>query len=137
MKSKIIIDAGPIVAFLNRHDNWHEWVMKQLSEIQAPLLTCESVISEACFLLRKLRNGQGKVLELLLREFIVIPFRLENETGPVSKLMKRYKDLSIPLADACLVRMSEQYGESMIMTLDKEFRIYRKHGRQIIPTIMP
>jgi len=137
MKTSVVIDTGPLVAFLNRRDTWHGWVKKQLSEIEPPLLTCESVISEVCFLLRKIQEGPAAILELLERGLMTVPFRLENEISSIRKLMKRYRDVPISLADACLVRMAEQHGESEVLTLDSDFRIYRKHGRQIIPTIMP
>jgi predicted nucleic acid-binding protein len=55
----------------------------------------------------------------------------------VAKLVSRYIDVPMSLADACLVRLAEQDDASAVMTLDSDFRIYRKNGRQIIPTIMP
>jgi predicted nucleic acid-binding protein len=41
------------------------------------------------------------------------------------------------LADACLVRMAERQPGSRVLTLDRDFRVYRIHGRQVIPTAMP
>lgn len=137
MKTSVLIDTGPLVAYLNRRDIWHGWVKKQLSEIAPPLLTCESVLSEACFSLRNIQEGPATLLELLERGLMTLSFRLENEISAVRKLMKRYRDVPISLAEACLVRMAERYGRSEILTLDSAFRIYRKHGRQIIPTIIP
>lgn len=47
--------------------------------------------------------------------------------------------LNIPmsLADGCLVRMAEAESKAVVLTLDEDFKIYRKNNRQVIPTIMP
>ena len=137
MKSMVIVDTGPLVAYLNHKDIWHRWVKKQLAEITPPLLTCEPVMAEACFVLRKLRNGPRSVLKLLDRGLLAIPFSLESEIVSVNNFMKRYRDTPISLADACLLRMTEMFSKGAVLTLDSDFRIYRKHGRQIVPTIMP
>ena len=68
---------------------------------------------------------------------ITIPFHLSREMGSVEKLMLKYADIPMSFADACLVRMAELYPASEIFTLDSDFRIYRKHGRRLIQTIMP
>jgi predicted nucleic acid-binding protein len=51
--------------------------------------------------------------------------------------MQRYASVPMSLADACLVRMSEVYENSQIITLDSDFTIYRKQRNQTIPVIMP
>jgi uncharacterized protein len=60
---------------------------------------------------------------------VEIPFRLRLEIVRVQKLMKRYSDIPMSLADAWLVRIAEQHWDSVIVTTDRDFRIYRKHGR--------
>ncbi len=57
MKQKVIPDTGPLVAFLIRRDTYHDWAMRQLADIRQPLLTCEAVLSEACFLMRRHAGG--------------------------------------------------------------------------------
>jgi len=137
VKRGIIIDAGPIVAFLSRRDQYHEWAVAQLAGIAPPLLTCEAVLSEACFLLGRARTSARGVLELVQRNLISPAFRLEDEVAPISKLMERYASVPMSLADACLVRMTEQRSGSAVLTLDSDFRTYRRHGRQAIPLIAP
>ena len=51
--------------------------------------------------------------------------------------MRKYADVPMSLADACLVRMSETLADSVILTTDADFRIYRRHGRQVVPCMMP
>jgi len=108
-----------------------------LKQIRPPLLTCEAVISETCFLLRNHSHGVRAVFELLFRNTIRLPFHLDEETETVHHLMMKYSDVPMSLADACLVRMSEIYPKHLIFTLDSDFRIYRKNGKQIIKTFMP
>ena len=109
----------------------------RLAELPVPLLTCEAVVSETCFLLRHARGGPSAVLELLDRGALRIAFRLEDNVGAVGRLMARYASVPMSLADACLVRMAEQHPDSRVLTLDRDFRLYRKHGRHAIPAIMP
>lgn len=137
MKRKIILNTGPLVALLNLRDTYHDWAKAQFAEIEPPLLSCEAVISEACFLLRALPGGPRTVLDLLNRGVIEIPFHLVEEADPVMRLLTRYASVPMALADACLVRMTEQHAKSTVITLDNDFLVYRKHGRQVVPTIMP
>ena len=125
------------MAFLNSRDRYHEWSKDAFAEIDAPVLTCEAVLSEACFLLRSARGGGEAVLKLVDRGLVRLPFRLEAEAGSVRRLLSRYSNVPISLADACLVRMSEQVSDSVLLTLDRDFKVYRKHGRNVIPTRMP
>ncbi len=134
---RVIVDTGPLVAYLNKKDTYHDWTVTQLASLNPPLLTCESVISEACFLLRHYKNGSDNILKLLDRQLLSLPFKLENEIIPIKGLLNKYNNIPMSLADACLVRMSEQITGSVIFTLDGDFKIYRKNKRNIIPTIMP
>jgi len=138
MKQKrVIVDTGPLVAFLNKNDLYHEWAKTQFSLVSPPFITCESVISKACFLLRNFAKGARNVLELVERELIILPFDLQSESNLIKRLLEKYKNVPMSLADACLVRLSEQISESVVCTIDSDFRIYRKNKRDIIPVIMP
>ena len=137
MKQRILIDTGPIAALLNKRDRYHQQVMRKLAELPPPLLTCEAVVTEACFLTYKHGNSPDAVLELIENEFMVITPALRHEIPVVRALMRKYADVPMSFADACLVRMAELYDNSAILTLDADFRIYRKHGRQSLETIMP
>jgi predicted nucleic acid-binding protein len=129
-----LVDTGPIVAFLSRRDRYHDWAVGALASVAPTMLTCEAVLSEAVFLLR----GSDRVLELVQRGVVGVPFRLDAEVGAIKTLLKRYEDVRIDLADACLIRMTEIHDDSIVMTLDSEFRdVFRRRGRQAIPTIMP
>lgn len=137
IEKKIILDTGPIVAFLNKSDHYNEWAITRFSQLKPPFYTCESVISEVCFLLRHTENGAQNTFKLIERELIKISFDLESEATSILKLLTKYSDVPMSLADACLVRMSEQISDSIICTLDSDFKIYRKDKRKVIPVIMP
>jgi uncharacterized protein len=133
----VIIDTGPLAALLNHHDRHHGWIRAVLGDIEPPLLTCESVISEACFLLRGLDGGHDAVLALLARDVIRLDFQLAGEAEAVRALMAKYADVPMSLADACLVRMSEHRPHCVVISLDQDFRIYRRNGRRVIPIMTP
>jgi predicted nucleic acid-binding protein len=120
-----------------RRDRYHDWAKIQLQQIEPPLLTSESVLSEACFLLARAGQSAQTVLELIHRQVVRVALCLEDEIDPIGRLMKRYADVPISLADAALVRLSEIYAGSRVFTLDSDFRRYRKNGRQVIPLIIP
>ena len=103
MKRRVVVDTGPLVAFLNRRDRYHGWATSRLAEIEPPLLSCEAVIAETSHLLRKTRGGKEAVMELVRRELVELPFRLADEIEPVARLMARYHNVPMSLVDACLV----------------------------------
>lgn len=101
------------------------------------MLTCEAVLTEAAFLLKREGKEGDFHFELLEREILKIGLRVAEERVDLRALMHRYRNRPMSLADACLVRMSEMYGESEIFTLDADFLIYRRHGNKVISTRMP
>lgn len=134
-----LLDTGPLVAFFDRSDADHEWVRAQWARAPVPMLTCEAVLAEAAYLLREHAGlPPEKLLALIERGVLSVPFRLEEHAASVARLLKRYRDQQMQLADACLVRMSELKRDSRVFTLDKrEFRVYRRFERQVIPLVTP
>jgi predicted nucleic acid-binding protein len=134
---RVIVDTGPIVALLNRTDRHHTWTRTVLDAVEPPMFTCEAVLSEACFLLRRINGGQDAVLELVARGILSVTFSVTAELKPVRKLMKRYSSVPMSFADACLVRMSELDPRATVVALDSDFKIYRRNVRQAIPVLLP
>ena len=134
---RVILDTGPLVALLNRRDRFHAWAADQWSRAAPPLLTCEPVLAEACFLVQPFAGGQAAVLDLVHRGVLDLPFHMNDEAKSVSHLLHKYRDAPMSLADGCLVRMAELHAEGVVLTLDSDFGFYRKNGRQVIPTITP
>lgn len=134
---EIIADTGPLVAYLDRSDRDHDWAKEAFSRITRPLLTCEAVIAEALFLLRRGGIDPDALLDLVRRGLLVPKFDLMKEISSIQQLMKTYRNIPMSLADACLVRMSEMFPESKVMTLDSDFMVYRKARRKVIPLLRP
>ena len=137
MIGKVLLDAGPLAALVNPRDQWHAWARLQFGEIVPPLLTCESVLSEACFLARRVSGGADAVLAFVERGVIALDFSLPEQFLEVAALMRRCAGVPMSLADGCLVRMSELVADSVVLTLDRDFRVYRRHRRQKIPLLIP
>jgi predicted nucleic acid-binding protein len=133
----VIVDAGPLVAFLNGNDSHHRWAREVLATVEPPLLTCEAVLSECCSLLHRIPEGQDAMLKLVARGVVEIGFSLRDELGAVRKLMERYASVPMALADGCLVRMSALMPRATVLTVDSDFKIYRRNRRQAIPLLSP
>jgi len=132
-----ILDTGPLVALLSGRDHYHEWAKSIFGEVTPPALTCEAVLAEAWHLLRGTTNGQRALLDLIGAGTLTIDFALMAELESVRRLVLRYRDRPMSLADACLVRLAELFDEASVITLDRDFAVYRKHTRQVIPLIAP
>jgi len=133
----IVVDTGPLVALLNRRERFHSWVVEAMDVIEPPIFTCDAVLSEACFLLRDTEGGPDAVLELVARGIVRSDFHVMEEVESLRALMKKFASVPMSLADACLVRMTELNQRSVVLTLDSDFRIYRRNKRQVVPTRMP
>ena len=135
MAASVLVDAGFVVALLSRRDTHHQWAAAQTPDLAPPWSTCEAALSE-CFHLLGAR-GAPALRALLRRRSLRVAFGLEEQMEPVLRLMQKYAHVPMSLADACLVRMTEALSDSVILTTDTDFRIYRRHSRQIVPCMMP
>ncbi len=137
MSYPVILDTGPLVAFLKSQDQFHDWAVSELDRVSYPVITCESVITEACFLLKNTLSGEATVLSLIVDGLIQIPLQIEAEAIAIQSLLRQYHSVPMSLADACLVRLAEHYPNSSILTLDSDFYIYRRNKNQAISVIAP
>ncbi len=134
---RTLLDTGPLVAFFNRTDQWHLWAKARMGALTPPLLTCEPVLTEACFLIQRSGGQPADVLQKVQAGVIEVALDIESEAAALEALMRRYWDTPMSLADACLVRLSELHSDCQVFTLDTDFRRYRRQGRQIIPLLAP
>jgi predicted nucleic acid-binding protein len=132
-----LIDTGPLVALLAGDDARHPWAVETSKESPATVLTCEGVISEALFLLKRAGHETGGLFSLVDAGFLRSDFDFHAEYRHVRDLLHRYRDRPMAFADACLVRMAELRPEASIWTLDADFRLYRKNRRQTLSLVMP
>ena len=100
----VTLDTSVLVALINRNDPNHVWSVREWAQLKPPVLTCEAVISETCFLLKRKYLIEA-VFEMI--EVGAIAFNLQEEISNIRVLMGRYESVPMSFADACLVRMSE------------------------------
>ena len=118
MARNVLADAGFVVALLSKRDAHHQWAVTQAHDLRPPWSTCEAALSEAYHLLGE--RGAPSLGQLLRRRAVVVAFELSQNVAPITKLIEKYSDVPMSLADACLVRMSETLADPVILTTDKE-----------------
>jgi uncharacterized protein len=132
-----LLDSGPLVAFFSRRDEHHSWAFAEMSALVPPLVTCEAVLTEACFLMARNGGRPTAILHAVKEGILRVDFAVAAEAAALESLMKGYADVPMSLADACLVRLSELHPECQVFTVDGDFRHYRRNGRQVIPLLAP
>jgi uncharacterized protein len=120
-----LLDTGVIVGLLDRSEDHHARCVSALEELEGPLVTCEAVIAESCYLLRELPRAVDAVLDNVERGIFQIPIQLSRSANLVRKLMHKYCDRPMDLADACLVQLADELNTGDILTLDRDFESYR------------
>jgi len=135
MAGNLLVDAGFLVALLSRRDAHHPWAVTQATQHAPPWRTCEAVLSEAFHLLGS--RGTPALSALLQRRAVLVNFDFNDDTESVLRLLQKYADVPMSLADACLVRMTEALSDALLLTTDADFRVYRRHSRQVVPCLIP
>lgn len=130
---KGIADTGFVVAFLNRRDAFHTWAVRVAEQVDEPLVTCEAVLAEAVF-----HTGSAeKVLALVRTGLLRVELDFAASQSRLETFAKRYADRAPDLADLCLICLSERFPKLPVITVDGDFRVYRRHQRETIPVLMP
>lgn len=137
MSERLLLDTGPLVAWLDREDQWHDSTVALSKELRPPFLTSGPVLTEACFLLRRLPRAIAQIRAWVEGGHIQIPFCLKEESRQVFALMEKHRNLPMSLADACLVIMVECGIGDRVFTLDQHFRICRQSSRRLVPVLIP
>ena len=121
----VLLDTGVVVALLDRSEKHHRRCAKVVTELARPLVTCEAVIAESCYLLRRISGASEVVLENVAQGVFLIPFQLSRVASPVRNIMRKYSDLPADFADACLIHLADELNTGEILTLDWGFAHYR------------
>jgi predicted nucleic acid-binding protein len=135
LAATVLVDTGFLAALLRRRDTRRAWAVGQASAHDRPWQCCEAVLTETLFLLG--RPGLPALGKLLRQRSLVLSFSLVDHQEAVLLLMDKYSDVPMSLADACLVRMTEVLVDPVVLTTDADFRVYRRHGRQGVPCVLP
>ena len=134
---RVIADTGPLVAYLDRDSEHHDWARAQFEKLIEPLISCQPVLTETLFLLKRGGIDPDLALAMVGRGELICDFDLASELEAIRRLLKKYHALPATLADVCLVRMSELDDGGAVFTLDRDFLVYRRHKRRTIPLIAP
>lgn len=137
MRPVVLLDTGPLVAFLDESEPDHAWARQEFAAHPLPFLTCDAVLSEAAFLLLRGKVSLNPFFELILSGSVRPAFDVRLHAAALKTLMAKYSDLPMDFADACLVRMAELHPAASVLTVDGDFYVYRKHGRVAIPVLAP
>jgi len=135
MAVSCVVDAGFLIAVLSRRDLHHRWALAQSAQMPPPWKTCDAALSEAFYLLGS--PGRSALIALLRRGAVASDFGFAAEMRRVLDLMDKYRSVPMSMADACLVRMSETLTDTVVLTTETDFRIYRRYGRQVVPCVLP
>lgn len=137
MSKVVLADAGALVALLDRGDAHHAWAQDCFRKMPSALHTCEPVLTETLHLLRRAPPSDRALLALWGRDILRVTCAAENDKKILAQTVARYGKVPMSFADACLVRMSELHSDCVVWTTDSDFKIYRRHGRQVIPVLTP
>ena len=121
----VLLDTGVIVALLDRNERHHRACADFIQTLAAPLITCEAVIAESCYLLRSLPGAAKAVLENVAGGNFQIPLQLSHSAAFIQRTYRKYRDRKVDLADACLIQLATDLRTPDILTLDRDFQVYR------------
>jgi predicted nucleic acid-binding protein len=121
----ILLDSGVLVAWLDKRNHWHRACVRVRPSLKQPLMTCEAVIAESCYLLQGVPGAAEDILANVAKGIFQIPFQLSGCSSQVQQLLHKYRDTPADFADACLIAMADALNTGDILTLDSDFKHYR------------
>lgn len=139
MAKTVLIDIGPLVALLNKRDQYHIWVLDTFSDLEKDtiLITNTAVIQECCFLLNRFHNGVNLLLKMIEEELILVQNPYPEKMGQIHTALLKYKNIDTSFADCCLLAMANSDKKSPVLTLDRDFHIYRNHSGKPLKLLSP
>ena len=133
--TSLVVDAGFLVALWNLRDQHHPWAAAVAETHPPPWLACEAVFTEADHLLGA--PGRLALRTAVRRGAIRLAATITEETPSVLDLLDKYEDVPMSVADACVVRLTETLPDPLVLTTDTDFKTYRRHGRKVVPCLLP
>jgi predicted nucleic acid-binding protein len=133
MAARAIVDTGYLVALLDGSDAHHAWAKKLVPLLRGPWLTAEACISEAMFILEQAgREAAEELFRWLAVGAVESVHFLPEDLEAVRDECFRYRDRWVDFADACVIRLSDQYPKLPVVTVDaNDFAVYfRKRSRR-------
>lgn len=135
--TRVLIDAGPMVAMLSAADQQHQRCVEQAKELVDSPVTCWPVITEAAYLLRSTPGAVTALLSRIELRAIEVLALTETDVPSISAILRKYHDQGFDLADACLMHLADREGINHIFTIDRRhFSVYQPTSTRLL-TLIP
>ncbi len=133
----LLLDTSVIVAWLDRRDRNHRRCVAVVAGLNSPLVTCEAVIVESCYLLESVFGAKEDILANVANGIFQIPFQLARCAAQIQRILQKYHDTPADFADACLIHMADELDTGDILTLDSDFKHYRWRRNRTFRLLIP
>ena len=135
MLDSILIDAGPLIALFDSSDKYHSGIRSFLKEHPFRYVSTIAVFTEVSHMLDFSAAAQRDFYEWVMRKGVFIGDINQNDMLRLVELTEKYADVPMDFADASLIITAEKTGIRQIISLDKDFDIYRLPGKEMISNI--
>lgn len=133
---KILIDSGPMIALFDGSDKYHKQTCDFVKNNQLPMISTIASITETLHMLDFSKNAQLDFLEWISRGAIEICDINIQAFNKIKELTSKYIDLPMDFADSCLEYIAEKHNLDTVVTIDRDFTIYRINGKKKFKTIL-
>ncbi|PIE74409.1 MAG: pilus assembly protein, partial [Deltaproteobacteria bacterium] len=125
-----------LIALFDASDKYYQRSIEFIKNNTFSLVTTIASITEVLHILDFNRNAQIDFLEWIAQGGVQI-FNIQQEDLPrIKELTVKYQDLPMDFADSCLVLLAEKTGINTIVTIDRDFTIYRINGKKTFETVL-
>jgi predicted nucleic acid-binding protein len=121
----VLVDAGALIALLDRSDAHHAECVEALKRIREPLGTAWPALAEAMHLLADVPGAPDALCDMVSDGAVQVLHLDPAEMPRIKQLMQKYRDLPMDFADAAFVCIAEREQLNTILTFDRDFAVYR------------
>ena len=136
MRNVTLVDSGPLIALFDRSDRYHDRVLEFLKGFDGKLLSSWPVLTEVSHMLSFNLRVQLDFLEWISRGAVEVASIEQREITSILAYMRRYLDVPMDLADASLIHLAEREGIETILSIDRDYYIYRTEGRRMLQKLL-
>jgi predicted nucleic acid-binding protein len=130
-----LIDAGPLISLFDSSQSTHKSILLFLKECQYQYISTLAVYAEVSHMLDFNVKAQQDFYNWTIYKGVILSDINQHDMPRIAELTQKYSDLPMDFADATLVVAAEKSGIKEIISLDKDFDVYRLPGREKIRNI--
>jgi len=135
---RALIDAGPVIALFDQSDQYHRIVYHFMEKYEGRLITTWPVMTEVSYMLDFNSRVRLDFLSWVYEGGIELHNTEQWELARINAIIKKYEDLPADLADASLLQAAETLRLKYIISLDRDFGVYRlDRNRKLINLLDP